>query len=270
MSAFINYEQERQNAAQNLAGLEAKYGDLLKSYTDRNAIKVPEHLKEGKAPASLRDAYIQSMQLEEDCLYYLDAMERRNVCTVSEYKEKWVFLHKFFETSGMKTREEYEKKRAEISEKYAQRFSITMPVIIVDDYDQSKVLCEIDPVVGSLNAITGHQGQSLVADFAAAMSLPGTEMRPDIEAEATSGLLYAMGTSNNQLIKQRQAEYDQYVARAVKVLEVFTPDHPLIAQYYQDQALRAAQADKQQTLPSTPVTKVAAKGDLDLSDDQLF
>ncbi len=259
----------QETARQSVQKLQQKYGDLLKAYTSREEIEIPEHLKHG--PAAYRDLYIQQMQLEMDCEKFLESQQKRNICTFSEYRDKWLFLHRSFKHSGCETEEEYIQKRAELSNEYVQRFAVTYPVIIVDDADHNKVLCEIEPVMRTPNPITGERGHRYASSFSAAVSLPGTEMRPDIMDEATSKLVYSIGASNPDfLFKPDKNKEEEANLKALDVIAVFCPDHPYLKEHRENIQNNLNATATTTTEESSKESKTSEGVELKLSDDDLF
>lgn len=194
--------------------------------------RLPEHLKlpenQASNPGLMADVFTLASLEEEFDIINREQISKMNRCSLSEYGNRWVFLHLLFEHSGCSTRTEYKKKRRELSQEYIVRFSPQHNIVIYDDYDPTNVIAVIPAMYRPMQTIRGN-----ATDAINAFSNFGASDRPDIQAAVTHNLMQA--TINAQRVEATDLEMHQartYEAM-IKVLECFNPDHPLVKSHHE-------------------------------------
>lgn len=177
------------------------------------------------SPAALDDARMVN-RIDED-FKRLNAylVKTKNVCTFSEYKNKWIAVHELIYPE-MPDYEHKVQERRSISAEYMDRFITTEAIKIVDDYDHEKVLVTIPPQFLPINTIQGKASQ--IIDMFTHHSNTDQE---HLLNQSGSLLSRVMAASVMQYTPEmiRQMRLACFKAN-IEILKLFNPEHPLLKQ----------------------------------------
>lgn len=173
--------------------------------------------------ASVREDMAMMDMIERGLQELEETIHKKNRCSISEYSNKFILLHQFFETSGYTDKKEFLKAREVISKEFMERFSLTHPIELYEDSNPNVTIVAIPPYQKELNLINSNDNWA-VDQFIKF----GTFDRPDIAQGAQSNLVLAAVKANRVTVDERIAEHAKMTADIIKVLKVFAPNHPLL------------------------------------------
>lgn len=204
--------------------------------TDKTIPGVPDFNKNIREAQSA-SAQAAAKELDDTCVFLKQEMQRlekledrRNTCTYSEYKSRWLTLHYPIiprqDSSGNKTYDSADlTRRRQLARAYNKRFNIRKPIKIVADTDPTEVLTIIPEQVSSAKSlISGNNNEILIN--ARIMEGKG---RADVER--------AYHEKSKQIIrsvlfdeKELERRHIEMLERTISVFRLFDPDHPFLQQ----------------------------------------
>ena len=247
MSQSKLIEEEQASALARFERLKQANAPQLQNYADEN-VELPPHLQVNTEDPSLRADLLSIARIEEEARQHQQEVLRNNRCSASEYVNKWSFLHVVFENSGCKDIHEFNKRRADLSTEYFQRFSPYHPIAIHDDHDPSNILVVIPEAMHTLNTIRGEAASAIDA-----FQAYGDHDRIDIRTNAHYGILQATADAQKVHVDDLQKKHVAVNEATIRVLRLFQPDHPLLKQLDGQEAELAEKDKAEKTKPAVPL-----------------
>lgn len=233
-----------------------------KAYTKKLNIKNPQY------EASIREDLAMFNQIEKGLQELELYIKKRNRCSLSEYAHKFILLHQLFEHSGYADQNEFNHARKVISEEYYSRFSLTHPIEIYDDKDPSRVIVTIPPHQKELNIIKSEDCWA-VDHF----QKYAVHDRPDVALNVQQNLTQVVVNANRVHVDDRILEHAEMTDEIIKVLQVFSPNHPLLKKVNDiDNKHEPEVSQQQEEKPHEPEVKVnkgvtqTADGNFDIGE----
>jgi hypothetical protein len=206
--------------------------------------RLPKHLQlkggTNQNPSNVSDVLAIATIEEEFEQINNEIIKTKNRCSVSEYANKWAFLHLLFEHSGCKTKHEFKQRRAQLSSEYLNRFSTQHPIVIFEDRNPNHVIAIMPPMYRQVQPLRGGANGAIDSFISY-----GVCDRPDVEQAANFNLVRAgveAQQTTKEALKMMQAQTNDAI---IKVLQCFEPNHPL---------LQKMQTAKQTQPAATPTT----------------